>query len=208
MVSAYVELLARRYRGQLDERADVYINFALDGARRMRELIDSLLDYARLRTSERTVGSVDLHAVANRVVSDARAGGENDNMTIRLGELPVVSGDAGELSRLLQNLVSNALKFRATADPVIEISAGREAGGWQVRVDDNGIGIPEDQYERVFELFGRLHPRSEFPGTGMGLALCRGIVEAHGGRIWVERSPLGGTRVCFTLPPDESDRTP
>lgn len=200
MVASYVELLSRRYSDELDERAQTYIGFALEGAHRMRGLIDALLDYGRLRKAPRMVEEVSLDAVAARVVEDAATRVEETAAVIEVDTLPTVPGDVGELTRLLQNLVTNALKFHGEASPVIRIRATASPTEWCITVDDNGIGVPEHQRDRMFEMFGRGQSRAEYPGHGVGLAVCRSIVNRHGGRIWLEESPAGGARVAFTLP--------
>lgn len=200
MVASYVELLSRRYGDQLDERAQTYIGFALEGAQRMRGLIDALLDYARLRNAPRRVEEVALDTVVASVLDDAATRLAETSATVHADPLPTVPGDVGELTRLLQNLVTNALKFHGAAAPEVRISATAAPDHWCFTVDDNGIGVPEQQRERMFEMFGRGQSRSEFPGHGVGLAVCRSIVARHGGRIWLEESPAGGARVAFTLP--------
>lgn len=207
MVSAYVELLARRYRGQLDEQADTYIGFAVDGAQRMRALIDALLEYARLRTSEPTPQRVDLEALTRDVLEGLRPTIDRAGATVSVGSLPSLYGDAGELARLLHNLVTNALKF-VTVAPAIDISAEVVDDRLRLIVEDNGLGIPEDRREDVFDMFTRLHPRSAYPGTGMGLALCRAIVERHGGDIWAESSISGGARLVSEFPPRQPQEQP
>jgi signal transduction histidine kinase len=200
MVASYVELLSRRYSGELDERAQTYIGYALEGAHRMRGLIDALLDYGRLRKAPRHVEEVALDGVVAQVVEDAASRIGEASAVIDVGPLPTVPGDVGELTRLLQNLVTNALKFRRDAPPEIRVRATAAPTEWCITIDDNGIGVPEHQRDRMFEMFGRGHSRTEFPGHGVGLAVCRSIVNRHGGRIWLEESPAGGARVAFTLP--------
>lgn len=201
MVASYVELLSRRYSDQLDERAQTYIGFALEGAQRMRALIAALLDYARLRSAPRSVEEVALDAVVTRVLEDTQSRIAERDAEVHVAPLPTVPGDVGELTRLLQNLVTNALKFhRDGARPVVRITATTGTNEWQIAVEDNGIGVPESQRERMFEMFGRGQSRAEFPGHGVGLAICRSIVGRHGGRIWLEDAPTGGARVVFSLP--------
>lgn len=200
MVASYVELLSRRYADQLDERAQTYIGFALEGAHRMRGLIDALLDYARLRNAPRTIEEVSLDAVVAQVLEDTATRIADTEATVEVEPLPIVPGDVRELSRLLQNLLTNALKFHGEQLPVIRIAATAGATDWCITVDDNGIGVPETQRERMFEMFGRGQSRADFPGHGVGLAVCRSIVGRHGGRIWLDESPAGGARIAFTLP--------
>jgi light-regulated signal transduction histidine kinase (bacteriophytochrome) len=200
MVSSYVELLARRCDDQLDERAQTYLAFALDGANRMRALVDALLDYAQVRTSPPRVHDVDLCLIVAKAVHDLGTAITDEGAVVTVGPLPIVRGSASDLGRLVQNLLSNALKFRAEEAPRIDITVERAPGEWCLLVDDNGIGIPDEARERVFTMFTRLHGGPTPGGNGMGLALCRGIAERHGGRMWIERSPSGGTRVGAAFP--------
>ena len=200
MVASYVELLSRRYADQLDERAQTYIGYATEGAKRMRGLIDALLDYARLRGAPRQVEEVSLDAVIAQVLDDTASRVAETNGRVTVEPLPTVPGDQGELTRLFQNLLTNALKFQRDGAPRVRISAEFASTEWIVHVDDNGIGIPAEHRERMFEMFGRGQARTEFPGHGVGLAVCRSIVGRHGGRIWLDESPDGGARVAVALP--------
>jgi light-regulated signal transduction histidine kinase (bacteriophytochrome) len=199
MVSSYTQLLAERYAGQLDEKADQYIEYAVEGATRMRTLISDLLQYSRLHTRGREpemIGAQDALdlAVANleRVIGEQGAVITND-------ELPQVLADQSQLVQLFQNLLSNAIKFRRVEAPRVHISAEPSDGRWQFSVRDNGIGIESRYQTKVFDVFERLHTQAEYPGTGIGLALCRRIVERHGGRIWFDSKPGQGTTFHFTL---------
>jgi signal transduction histidine kinase len=199
-VASFTQLLQRRYGGQLDERADEYIAFAVDGAKRMQTLINDLLAFSR-------VGRIqDEHAVVNlgESLSDALAGLstliEESGATINAGELPSVRGEPALLSLVFQNLVGNALKFRGERRPVVSIRANRDGENWRVSVADNGIGIDPQYAERIFVIFQRLHSKERYEGTGIGLAMCRKIVEYHGGRIWLDREVQEGTTLHFTLP--------
>ena len=200
-VTSFCQLLQRRYQGQLDERADQYIEFAVDGAKRMQALINDLLAFSRVgRTTEAFV-PVDCDEALDRALRNLEtaiddAGAE----VVRKGPLPAVEGDPSLLAALFQNVVSNALKFRSDAPPRVEISAAQLDGEWSFRVADNGIGIDEAYAERVFVIFQRLHAKELYPGTGIGLALCKKIVEFHGGRIWIDTDVPEGTAVCWTLP--------
>ncbi|MBI5162467.1 MAG: PAS domain S-box protein [Magnetospirillum sp.] len=203
MVSAYVGLLERRYADRLDADAREFIAFARDGATRMDRLILDLLEYSRVgRKGAPLVRFESVEAVeaalANLGMAIDAAGAE-----IRLPEhLPAVVGDRGEIVRLFQNLIGNAIKYRhPERPPVVHLAVAPAAGGrWRFTVADNGIGIPEGDRERVFMIFQRLHARSEIEGSGIGLAICRKVVDRHGGRIWVEASPEGGSAFVFTLP--------
>jgi PAS domain S-box-containing protein len=203
MVTSYLQLLERRYRGRLDEDADEFIRYAVDGAARMRALIDDLLAYSRTGRGEPRHETVDTAALVGRVSETLTAGREGPAATIRLGELPAVSGDPAQLGQLFQNLLGNALKFTSPdRAPDIEVSAAARVDppGWVFTVADNGIGFEATHADRIFRMFQRLHARDEYPGTGVGLAIARKVVERHGGRIWAEPRPEGGALFRFELP--------
>jgi PAS domain S-box-containing protein len=207
MVASYCQLLQRRYKGKLDADADEFIGFAVEGATRMQRMINDLLNYSRVGRKSAGFAPVDLRAVVEAALSGLGAAIEEAGARVTVGNLPSVFGEAMLLERLFQNLVANALKFRRDdAEPEIEITAEHEEGAWRICVADNGIGIDPEYAERIFLLFQRLHERSKYPGTGIGLALCKKVVEHHGGRIWVESEPGRGSRFKFTLP--DSARTP
>jgi signal transduction histidine kinase len=200
-VTSFCQLLQRRYEGQLDERADQYIEFAVDGAKRMQLLINDLLAFSRVgRTTEAFV-EVDCDDALDRALSNLESAIDDLGADIvRKGPLPSVEGDPTLLTALFQNVVGNAIKFRSDDPPRVEISADQVDGEWSFRVADNGIGIDEAYAERVFVIFQRLHAKERYPGTGIGLALCKKIVEFHGGRIWLDTDVPSGTAVCWTLP--------
>lgn len=201
MVSSYVQLLADRYRGQLDADADDFIAFAVDGAGRMKVLIDDLLAYSRAGTGVLVHRPVDCALLVRSALADLDRVIVESGAVVNVDELPVVEGDPGQLAILLQNLLSNALKFVAPGvRPVIRVSAVRDGDAWRFTVADNGIGIAELHRERIFLMFKRLHGRSEYPGTGIGLALCQKIVSRLGGRIWLDGDAERGTAFHFTLP--------
>jgi PAS domain S-box-containing protein len=199
MVASYTQLLARRYAGKLDTDADEFIGFAVDGAKRMQDLINDLLAYSRVGTRQLQVQPVDTGQLVNEVVTDLAAAIADSGATVVVDELPTVRGDPTQLRQLFQNLIANGIKFRGSRAPQVRIAADRQEGGWQFSVQDNGIGMEAQYLERIFVLFQRLHTRAEYPGTGMGLAICKKIVERHGGRIWVESEPGQGTTFWFTL---------
>jgi len=200
MVSSYVQLLARRYEGKLDAEADKFIGYAVDGAARMRRLIDDLLAYSRVGTRGRALAPVDAAAALGDAMKDLAGAVDETGASVTCDELPRVLGDRTQLARLFQNLIGNAIKFREPARPCrVHVSAGRDGGLWLFRVRDNGIGIEPQYLEKVFQIFQRLHDRTTYPGTGVGLPICRRIVERHGGRIWVESQPGEGSVFCFTL---------
>jgi PAS domain S-box-containing protein len=200
MVSSYLQLLRRRYHGQIDEDADEFIDFAVDGANRMRALIEDLLAYSRAgRGAEPR--PVDVGLVVGDVLSSLAAAVADARARVHIGPLPIVLGDRVAIAQLLQNLVANALKFRRGRGARVWVSAEPEgAATWRFSVSDDGIGIDPRHSERVFKMFQRLHDRESFEGTGIGLAICRKIVERQGGRIWVEEREGGGSVFSFTLP--------
>jgi len=201
MISGYVQLLARRYKGRFDTDADEFINFAVDGATRMQNMINALLEYARIKVSSEELPPVEsesvfINAVKNMglIISEAGA-------TVTHDPLPEIKADASQLTQLFQNFISNAVKFRRNdISPVVHVSAEKEAGNWHFTVKDNGIGIDPQYHERIFKLFQRLHTREEYPGAGIGLSVCKKIVERHGGRIWIEPGTGSGTVFHFTIP--------
>jgi PAS domain S-box-containing protein len=200
MISSYVQLLAERYQGQLDDRADRYIAYAVDGANRMKLLINDLLAYSRVGTRGRPLVLTDSQAVLQEVLADLQVAIEEQQATVTHDALPPVLADEVQLGQLFQNLIGNALKFRGEAPPHIHVGVQRENGGWRFSVADNGIGLDVKYAERIFVIFRRLHGPEEYPGTGMGLAICKKIVERHGGRIWVESQLGQGATFYFTLP--------
>lgn len=199
-VASYVELLARRYQGRLDPAADKYISYAVQGANRMSSLINDLLAYSRVSTRGRPFRPVDMNEVLKMVLADLESAIEESNALVTGHSLPTVKGDQSQLIQLLQNLIGNAIKFRRNdVRPVITVSGENKEGEWIFGVHDNGIGIDTRFHERIFQIFQRLHTREEFPGTGVGLAICKRIVERHRGRIWVASS-TEGTSFYFTIP--------
>jgi light-regulated signal transduction histidine kinase (bacteriophytochrome) len=200
MVASYLQLLEKKYQGQLDADAHEYIEFAVDGAKRMQSLINDLLTYSRIGVAASPLRPTDSTAAVDTALRLLRIAVAESAARIEYGELPVVMGDEDQLVQLFQNLIANAIKFRSGPGPRIVVSAEAEDGYWRFSVQDNGIGIGKDYFDRIFVMFQRLHSRSAYPGTGIGLAICKKIVERHGGRIWVESEPGQGTVFKFTLP--------
>jgi signal transduction histidine kinase len=199
-VASFCQLIEKRYADQLDDRGRQYIDFAVDGAKRMQALINDLLAFSRVgRTTDR-FRPVDLNQVAAAAIASLERVIDESGATVTIGPLPSVSGDATLLTAVLQNLIGNAIKFRGDDLPVVEVSAELHDDEWVLHVVDNGIGIPDRYAERIFVIFQRLHAREDYEGTGIGLALCRKIVEFHGGRIAIETGRASGTSVTFTLP--------
>ena len=203
-VASFTDLLRKRYSGRLDERADEYIEFAVDGARRMQGLIDDILEYSRVSTHGKPLVAVPLDAALNNAMRDLHATIAERRALVEAQPLPMVLGDEWQLSQLLQNLVGNAIKYNAGFDPRVWITSETKNGEAIVHVRDNGIGIDPEYHERIFRIFTRLHTRTEYSGTGIGLALCQRIVERHGGRIWVDSTEGGGSTFSFTLRTSEA----
>jgi PAS domain S-box-containing protein len=199
-ISSFVQLLAQRHAGRLGKESDEFLGFIVDGVRRMEDLIEALMAYARVDWDAPVASRVELPEVLAQVRANLKAALDDSGAVLEVGDLPTVYGEAGQLVQLFQNLLSNAIKFRRESSPRIAFSAVRVDGAWQISVADDGIGIPADQRDRVFETFHRLHTRAEYPGTGLGLAICKKIVERHGGRISVTSEEGRGTTFTFTLP--------
>jgi PAS domain S-box-containing protein len=200
MVASYTQLLARRYQGKLGPDADDFIHYAVDGANRMRVLINDLLAYSRVVRQEKPPAPVDLSTVFHIVLGNLGKALEETGARVTAGELPVIHADEIQMIQLFQNLIGNGIKFRGPDPPVIRVEAERQENLWRFAVRDNGIGLDPKFSERIFVLFQRLHSRSEYPGTGIGLSVCKRIVERHGGRIWVESEPGRGATFLFTIP--------
>ena len=200
MVTSYVEILADEYQDKLDENADRYIGYAVDGAKRMKALIDDLLAYSRLSSGGTKFEDADCNYVVDRVVEALKAAITETGAAVNCGSLPSVKGDGIQLHQLFQNLISNGIKFRSSEAPRIDISAAREGEHWLFAVKDNGIGIAPRHHEQIFQMFQRLHHRGQYPGTGVGLAVSAKIVQRHGGAIWVDSDEGKGTTVYFTIP--------
>lgn len=201
MIRSYTELLAERYKGKLDERADRYIHFAVDGARRMQLLISDLLAYSRVGSQSMPLVPVSSEQALRDVLDVLKPAIRHAGARVEHGLLPWVMADEGQLGQLLQNLISNALKFRADAAPLIEIGATLVGERYRFHVKDNGIGIAQQHAERIFQMFQRLNERGKYEGSGIGLALAKRIVERHGGEIWVESTPERGSTFYFSLAP-------
>ncbi len=206
MVASYCQLLQRRYEDQLDKDANEFIGFAVDGAARMQQLINALLGYSRVGRSDRPKRSVDLQEAAETACRDLQKAIEDAGAKIDIDSLPAVCGDGVELRQLLQNLIANAIKFRADDPPEVHLSATRDGDRWTVAVADNGIGIEPEYAERIFLIFQRLHARDAYPGTGIGLSVCKKIVERHGGELRVESDGKSGSTFLFTLPASNEAR--
>jgi PAS domain S-box-containing protein len=199
-VTSFCRLLQRRCQGRLDAGAEEFVGYIVDGAKRMQELLDDLLEYCRVGTQGRPFQPVECGAVLSQALANLKIALEEAGAVVTRDELPTVAGDGPQLAQLFQNLIANAVKFRGPQPPRVHVSAQRREEGWQFAVRDNGIGIDPEQAGRLFVLFQRLHTRQEYAGTGIGLAICKKIVERHHGRIWVETQPGQGSVFYFTLP--------
>lgn len=204
MIVSYLQLLMQRHSANLNEEAREFIGYAVDGAERLQKLMQDLLTYARVDRREREFERTDCGEVLNTALTNLKLTIDEAGAVIEREPLPTVRGDPLQLTQVFQNLISNAIKFRGQAAPRLSISARRDGAEWIFTVQDNGIGIEPKNFERIFNLFQRLHTRQEYSGTGIGLAICKKIIERHGGRIWVESVPGQGAAFRFTLPSAES----
>jgi light-regulated signal transduction histidine kinase (bacteriophytochrome) len=200
MVSSYTQLIQRRYGDKLDGDAKEFMHYVVDGAARMKQLIEDLLAYSRVGTKGKQFREIELEAALKRAVTNLRAAIEESGAAVTWDPLPRLSADDVQLAQLFQNLIGNALKFRGAGVPRIHVSAVERESDWEFAVRDNGIGIEPQYFERIFMVFQRLHTKGEYPGTGIGLAICKKVVERHGGAIRVTSQPGEGSQFHFTLP--------
>ncbi len=200
MVAIYTQLLAERYAGKLDADADKYIHYSVDGALRMQKLVQDLLAFSRVGRHGRALRSTDCDEVFQAALKNLEAAMQQSGAVARHTHLPAVMADSSQLIQVFQNLIGNAIKFGGSEPPVIRVDAEMKGKEWVFSVADNGIGIAPEDAENVFEIFRRLHTRTEYPGNGIGLAICKKVVEQHGGRIWVESELGRGSTFKFTVP--------
>jgi light-regulated signal transduction histidine kinase (bacteriophytochrome) len=205
-IASFTQLLAKRYHDKLDDKAHDFINFAVDGSKRMQTLINDLLAYSRVGTQAKPLELVDCNALLDRVLKSLERAIRDTGALMTRGPLPHVLADEVQLGQLFQNLIGNALKFCNQGRPCIHISAESAGDFWKVSVRDNGIGISSEHKDRIFVIFQRLHTKQQYPGTGIGLAICKKIAERHGGRIWVEPAPGGGSIFFFTISAISTER--
>jgi PAS domain S-box-containing protein len=203
MVTGYMQLLERRYIGKLDSDADVFIGFAVDGANRMQILINDLLTYSRVGTRGKPLTPTDCETLLPQTLSNLKVSIGDSGAVITYNALPTVMADGSQLAHVFQNLIGNAIKFKGEDAPRIHIAAEQKGDEWVFSVADNGIGIEPEFFDRIFVIFQRLHGREEYSGTGIGLAVCKKIVDRHGGRMWVESEPGRGSTFYFTIPTKE-----
>lgn len=199
-VNSYAQLIVRKYQGNLDAKADKYLGYIMDGATRMQQLIDDLLSFSRVGTRGKPLEPTEGEAVLSQVLDNLQIAIAQSHAVVTHDPLPTIMGDEIQLIQLLQNLISNAIKFRREEPPKVHVSAEHRENEWIFSVRDNGIGMEPEYFDRIFMIFQRLHSRSEYPGTGIGLAVCKKIVERHRGRIWLESTPGVGTTFYFTIP--------
>lgn len=199
-VASFTELLARRYKGKLDQDADRFIDYIVDGAKRMHTLINDLLAYSRVGTTTEKYVRTDCNEVMTQVLADMHQTIRESGATVAYDNLPVVTADPSQIGRVFQNLIANAIRFRRDEPPRIHVSARPEGKGWIFSVSDNGMGIEPEFFDRIFVMFQRLHTRAEYPGTGIGLAICKKIIERHGGHMWLESEVGKGSTFYFTIP--------
>jgi light-regulated signal transduction histidine kinase (bacteriophytochrome) len=205
MISGFTQLLARRYKGRLDKSADEFIGYIVDGVIRMQRMVEDLLAYSRVGTRGKPFEPTNLEDILNQVVTNLKVSIEENKAQITHDPMPTVMADATQMVQLFQNLIANAIKFRKKEEPPrIHISAQKKGDEWQFSVKDNGIGITSEFMEHLFQLFQRGHPAGEYPGTGIGLAICKRIVERHGGSIWAESEVGKGSIFYFTIPATRS----
>ena len=197
---SFAQLLQKRYQGKLDQTADEFIGYIVDGTQHMQRLISDLLTFARVGTRGGAFVPTDCAAVLAQAVAHLQVAIEESGAVVTHDPLPVLDADPGQLGQVLQNLIGNSIKFRAATAPQIHVAARQTPEGWTLSVQDNGIGLDLKFADRIFEVFQRLHTRAEYPGTGIGLAICKKIVQRHGGCIWVESAPGKGATFCFTIP--------
>jgi len=200
MVSSFTQLLAKRYQGKLDKDADEFIDYIVAGAERMQALINDLLTYSRVDTRGESFGPIDSEAAFGQAIANLRVAIEEGEAVITHDPLPPLIADNSQIVQLFQNLLGNAIKFHGKEPPRVHVSARQENNKWVFSLRDNGIGIAPEYFDRVFVIFQRLHGREEYLGTGTGLAICKRIVERHGGRIWVESEINKGSTFYFALP--------
>ena len=207
MITSYTQLLEQRYKGKLDKDADEFIGYAVDGANRMRGLIDDLLTYSRVSRLGKPFESTDVESTLDIALLNLKASITENHAVVTHDKLPVVMADGGQLVQLLQNLIGNAIKFHGKEPPRVHVSSHDKRTEYVFSIRDNGIGISPEYYDRLFKIFQRLHTREEYPGSGIGLAVCKRIVERHGGRIWIESQVGKGSIIYFTLNKKGVDKT-
>jgi signal transduction histidine kinase len=207
-IEGFAKLLDRRYKGRIDAKADEFIRYIVEGAERMEDLIKDLLEYSQLGVKAEKAVPTDCSLIVQEVIGNLKASLEENHAVLTHDAMPTITADPSQMISLFQNLIDNAIKFRGEERPRIHISAERKEEGWVFSVRDNGIGIDSEDSEKIFGMFQRLHSSAAYPGTGIGLATCRKIVESHGGKIWVDSEPGKGSTFYFTIPYKEATLYP
>lgn len=200
MIANYTQLLAERYRGKLDGQADKYISYSVDGAMRMQALIHDLLKLSRVGKAELEPQAVDCATMVEAALKNLQAAIEESRAVVKCSGLPTVTADTSQLTQVFQNLIANAIKFHGPETPKVDIHSERKDREWVFTVSDNGIGIPQESWKDIFVIFRRLHTRTEYAGNGIGLSICKKIIERHGGKLWIEFQATPGCCFKFTLP--------
>ncbi|HXT47650.1 MAG TPA: ATP-binding protein, partial [Gemmatimonadaceae bacterium] len=208
MVSSYTQLLERRYSDKLDDDAREFIGYAVDGANRMQRLINDLLDFSRVGTRGRPLAPADVGEILGTVRANLSVAMEESGAILTNDQMPQIVADAVQIGQVMQNLIGNAIKFRNGTRSHVHVGVVERDAEWEFSVHDDGIGIEPEYFERIFVIFQRLHTKGDYPGTGIGLALCKRIVERHGGKIWVESKPHEGSTFFFTIPKRDLSETP
>jgi len=206
MVASYTQLLEKRYKGNLDADADEFIAYAVDGALRMQNMIESLLNYSRVGSHGKPFEPTESESAFEKAMVNLKLAIDESGAGVTHDPLPRVMADEAQLIQLFQNLLGNAIKFYVKEQPRIHVSAKQDKNEYLFSVSDNGIGMNPEYFDRIFVIFQRLHGREEYPGTGMGLSICKRIVERHGGRIWVESQPGEGSTFYFTIPKGDEEQ--
>ena len=208
MIANYTQLLAERYRGKLDAQADKYIDYSVGGAMRMQALIQDLLKFSRVGRQEIERRSTDCQLVVEQALKNLQAAVQESGAVVKWNALPMVMADAAQLAQVFQNLIANAIKFHGPDIPLIQIDSEKKDDEWVLTVSDNGIGIPAENWQDIFVIFRRLHTRTEYSGNGIGLSICKKIIERHGGKIWIEAQAKPGSCFKFTLPTEPVPKAP
>ena len=204
-MTSFVQLLEHRYNEKLNSTGKEYIAFVVEGAKRMYKLVNDLLAYSRVDSASVRLTTISLESALQKALHGLTLSIAENNATVTWDELPSVNADRSQLTQVFQNLIGNAIKFRGEADPAIHITATRSGGEWLLSLRDNGIGFPQQYAEQIFQLFQRLYHGDAYAGTGIGLTICKRIIERHGGRIWAESQPGKGATFYFTLPATDNE---
>jgi signal transduction histidine kinase len=199
-IESFAKLLARRYKGKLDAKADEFISYIVEGVQRLQILIKDLLEYSQIETKAKNIKPTDCSFIVEEAMSNLKTAMDESNAVVTYNKLPTIMSDPQQIISLFQNLIDNAIKFRSNKAPRVRISADRKGNEWIFSIRDNGIGIDPENFEKIFVMFQRLHGSADFPGTGIGLSICKKIIERHGGRIWVESEPGKGATFFFVIP--------